>query len=132
MLLRVALCMANLTSPKIEDGIAKLITKSDITRLASKQWIALSEECDDVLKDAVDIVALAADAGASGRTRCRPAACSQAPGETLSFVQVMAWWDQRSGAVEKARSQSKTQSSRRQAYMNHSFSASSSSITFST
>ena len=30
-----------------------------------------------------------------------PAACSQAPGKTLSFVQVMAWWDRRPRAARR-------------------------------
>mgnify|MGYP000520946282 FL=1 len=44
-LCRVALMLANLTSPKQEDGIAKLITKSDITRVCSKGKLDAVEKC---------------------------------------------------------------------------------------
>ena len=61
-LLRVAFCLANLTSPKVEDGIAKCITTSDIKKLTSKTHVVLAEECDGVLKDAIEIVAMTSDA----------------------------------------------------------------------
>ena len=57
--LRVAIGLANLTSPKKEDGIAKLLTKSDIAKLSGKQGVAMSEDCERMLKDAWDIVSAA-------------------------------------------------------------------------
>ena len=54
--LRVALGLANLTSEKKEDGIAKLITKTDIVKLSSKGKQGVATECEQLLKDAWDIV----------------------------------------------------------------------------
>jgi hypothetical protein len=57
-LARVALCMANLVSPKIEDGIGKLIVKNDLTKLTSKNLVSTVEQAEQVLKDGMSIVEL--------------------------------------------------------------------------
>ena len=56
--------MANLTSPKVEDGIAKCITKTDIAKMAAKHHVDEAVLYNGVLKDAVDIVQAVADASA--------------------------------------------------------------------
>jgi hypothetical protein len=55
-LLRVAFCMANLTSPKIEDGIGKCIMKSDISKLASKKMFPVAKAADEVLGEGIECV----------------------------------------------------------------------------
>ena len=55
-LLRIALSMANLTSPKVVDGIGKLIVKSDISKLAGKMKFPEAEAANQVLADGLAIV----------------------------------------------------------------------------
>jgi hypothetical protein len=57
-LVRVALMLANLTSNKQEDGIAKLLTKTDISRLCGKAKVDNIAECDAVLLGALDIISV--------------------------------------------------------------------------
>jgi hypothetical protein len=54
-LLRSALALANLTGAKTEDGIAKLLTKSDISKVTHKNNLALCQSCESTLNDALDI-----------------------------------------------------------------------------
>ena len=61
-LLRVAIALANLTSDKREDGIAKLLAKSDLVKLTSKKMLDTVMGCETVLKEALEIAdALAAN-----------------------------------------------------------------------
>ena len=55
-LLRIALALCNLSTDKIEDGIGKLLTKADVTRLASKAQAHVARECEDALLKAKQIV----------------------------------------------------------------------------
>lgn len=55
-LVRCALALGNLTSNKKEDGVAKFIVKSDITKIASKAKADVAELCENTLKEAIDIV----------------------------------------------------------------------------
>jgi hypothetical protein len=48
-LLRVALMLVNLTSDKVEDGIAKLLSKSDVSKLTQKGKAHAVLECEDAL-----------------------------------------------------------------------------------
>ena len=54
-LVRVALILANLASPKLEDGIARFVMKSDIQRLQMKQRLSEVLDADKKLKQAMDI-----------------------------------------------------------------------------
>ena len=54
-MLRCALLLANLTSPKFEDGIAKLLVKNDINRVATKQNVDAALLGEKVLCDALTI-----------------------------------------------------------------------------
>jgi hypothetical protein len=56
-LVRVALLLANLTSPKQEDGIAKLLTKADLTKLCGKAKLATVEQCELIISGGMDVVA---------------------------------------------------------------------------
>ena len=60
-LLRVALALANLVCPKVEDNIARTLTKGDISKLASKKEADLAQNCDQMLKEAFDLVQLVSD-----------------------------------------------------------------------
>jgi len=55
-LLRVSLCMGNLSSPKVEDGIGRCIVKSDISKLATKAKFPESLMANEILEDALDCV----------------------------------------------------------------------------
>jgi hypothetical protein len=55
-LLRNALVLTNLTSPKFEDGIARLLTVKDISKLTTKAAAAKVACCEQVLSDAQSIV----------------------------------------------------------------------------
>jgi len=55
-LIRVALLVANLSSDKKEDGICRFLSKQDVAKLTSKAKCAFIEACEDVLKDAMQIV----------------------------------------------------------------------------
>ena len=52
---RVALCLANLTSDKVEDGVARLLGKGDVTRLATKSKLAELTTAEELLQHALDI-----------------------------------------------------------------------------
>lgn len=54
-LVRVALVLANLASPKIEDGISRLIVKTDVTKLQAKLNLNDVLDADKKLKQATDI-----------------------------------------------------------------------------
>ena len=54
-LLRCALVLANLTSSRFEDGIAKLLVKSDISKLVTKNMLEKSMAAETVLQDAMNI-----------------------------------------------------------------------------
>ena len=56
-LVRVALILANLASPKLEDGIARLVLKSDIQRLQVKQKLSDVLDADKKLKQAMEVAA---------------------------------------------------------------------------
>ena len=55
---RTCLVMANLTSPNVEDGLAKLLTKSDVTRLCSKASNAMVSTMEESVEQAQSIVNL--------------------------------------------------------------------------
>ena len=55
-LLRVCLGLCNLTSPKLEDGIAKLIFKTDIARIFNQKVVDTAKMYEETLGDAVNIV----------------------------------------------------------------------------
>ena len=55
-LLRSAVVLAALTSPKVEDGVARLIRPVDISKMASKQKAAIAAECESTLYDAARMV----------------------------------------------------------------------------
>ena len=56
-LLRVALCLCNLSASQVQDGIAKLLVKSDVARLASKAKDAKAKACEETLVKAKAIIA---------------------------------------------------------------------------
>ena len=56
-LLRVALALCNLSAEKTEDGIAKLLTKSDVTKVASKAKATEAKQAEKTLSKAKSIVA---------------------------------------------------------------------------
>jgi hypothetical protein len=60
-LLRVSLCLANLVSPKIEDGIAKTLTKSDIAKVAHKDKLPQCKEYESTLVHALELAELVTD-----------------------------------------------------------------------
>ena len=55
-MLHVAFALTNLTSNKIEDGVSKLLSKSDFTRLAVKSAQADALKYERILQDALDMV----------------------------------------------------------------------------
>ena len=61
-ILRSAMLLANLTSPKSEDGIAKMLSKIDMRRLASKAKEATVEQAESMLSQAGDVVQVLLDA----------------------------------------------------------------------
>lgn len=54
-LLRVALALANLSSDKKVDGVARLVTPADVGKVSGKGSLALAMQCEMTLKDALDI-----------------------------------------------------------------------------
>ena len=48
-MLRLAVLLCNLSAEKAEDGIGKLLVKSDVARIASKAKAAVAKECEEVL-----------------------------------------------------------------------------------
>ena len=56
-LLRVALILCNLSASQVQDGIAKLLFKSDVARLAAKAHSAKAKACEDTLVKAKAIIA---------------------------------------------------------------------------
>ena len=65
-LLRVGLLLANLTSPKIEDGVARLLVKSDVSKLCVKSMLS---DCLAVEKSLGQAITIAKSASASKRMR---------------------------------------------------------------
>jgi hypothetical protein len=55
-LIRVAYGLANLVSPKVEDGIARLLGKSDWTKISSKAMLKEAHAMEKVLKEGKEIV----------------------------------------------------------------------------
>jgi hypothetical protein len=55
-LVRAALLLCNLSSNKVEDGIARLLSKSDIRSAAAKSLAVASARAERVLQEAIDIV----------------------------------------------------------------------------
>jgi hypothetical protein len=55
--LRIALALCNLLGDKVEDGIAKFIVRSDIVKVASKQFLPEAEKFEKALSDATEIAA---------------------------------------------------------------------------
>ena len=56
-LLRVALCLCNLSASQVQDGIAKLLFKSDVARLAAKAQSAKAKACEETLVKAKAMLA---------------------------------------------------------------------------
>ena len=56
-LLRVALCLCNLSASQVQDGIGKLLVKTDVSKLASKAKEATAQACEDTLVKAKAIIA---------------------------------------------------------------------------
>ena len=56
-LLRVALCLCNLSAEQVQDGIGKLLMKSDVAKLASKACSAKAKACEETLVKAKAIIA---------------------------------------------------------------------------
>ena len=56
-LLRVALCLCNLSASQVQDGIGKLLVKSDVAKLASKAKDAKAKACEETLVKAKAIIA---------------------------------------------------------------------------
>eukprot|EP00959_Pyramimonas_sp_CCMP1952_P247088 5164574-Pyramimonas_sp.AAC.1 len=54
-LIRVALAIANLTGDKVEDGVARLLVKNDVTKVASKPKTAEANTAESILSEAMDI-----------------------------------------------------------------------------
>jgi hypothetical protein len=57
-LLRAALLLANLISPKVEDGIGKLLVKSDLTKLCTVKMLPVVKASEKILEDGQEIVRL--------------------------------------------------------------------------
>ena len=55
-LLRVCFALASLTRDKVEDGISRLLIKSDFLRIAAKNAAAEVAEVEQILQDGLDIV----------------------------------------------------------------------------
>ena len=55
-MLRIALGLCNLSAENVEDGVAKLLTKADVTKIASKAHAAKAKECEEVLVKARGMV----------------------------------------------------------------------------
>ena len=56
-LLRVALCLCNLSASLVQDGIGKLLWRTDVLKLASKAKEATAQACEDTLVKAKAIIA---------------------------------------------------------------------------
>ena len=54
-LVRVACAVANLTGDKVEDGVARLLVKADVTKLATKPKMAEAGTAERILGEAMDI-----------------------------------------------------------------------------
>ncbi|CAK0801107.1 unnamed protein product [Prorocentrum cordatum] len=54
-LIRVALAIANLTGDKVEDGVARLLVKNDVTKVASTPKMAEANTAESILGEAMDI-----------------------------------------------------------------------------
>ena len=54
-LLRVSLGLVNLTAPKAEDGVGRLLTKQDVVKVAGKANASLAKEAEQTLHDALKI-----------------------------------------------------------------------------
>ena len=54
-LIRVALAIANLTGDKVEDGVARLLSKNDVAKVASKPKTAEACTAERILGEAMDI-----------------------------------------------------------------------------
>jgi len=63
-MVRTAMIISNLTGGKVEDGVARLLSKTDIQRAAGKPKAGESREIEQVLQDAWQIVQAASDVDA--------------------------------------------------------------------
>ena len=54
-LIRVALALANMTGEKIEDGVARYLLKTDVSKLTAKTKLNAIEEAEGALQNAYDI-----------------------------------------------------------------------------
>jgi hypothetical protein len=63
-MVRTALMLANLTGDKVEDSVARLLSKTDITKVASKAKTAAAHEAEKILQDAWQIVQAASSTDA--------------------------------------------------------------------
>ena len=83
-LVRTSLLLANLTSPKKEDGIARLLVKQDVVKLASKSKEKQCTLAEEALKVAMDMKASIVSSGA-----CTEADLLKALGQM--FTRVALW-----------------------------------------
>ena len=54
-MLRAAMILSNLTAPKLEDGLGKLLKRSDVAKMCTAKSFANAAECEDTLRHGVDI-----------------------------------------------------------------------------
>ena len=54
-MVRVALALANMTSDKVEDHVARLLRKADVGKVASKPQLAVAMEHEQALQTGFDI-----------------------------------------------------------------------------
>ena len=57
-LIRIAMALANMTSDKIEDGVAKLLSRADVNKVTVKAKSAEASEAEAVLQDCMEIAAV--------------------------------------------------------------------------
>ena len=64
--------LCNLTSDKKEDGLARLLVKSDLNKLCSKSQAGLVQQCEVALRDSHSIKDSLLSEGVSGDEIMRP------------------------------------------------------------
>ena len=62
-LVRAALMLTNLTTSKVEDGIGRLLNKTHVAAVTSKQNMAPTEEAEEILGDALKLAKAVASVG---------------------------------------------------------------------
>ena len=70
--MRASMLLCNLTSDKKEDGLAKLIVKSDLVKLCGKSQARVAQQCEDALRDSHSIKDSLLSEGVSGDEIMRP------------------------------------------------------------